>query len=364
MSLSQSFLLLAEGDQTLGRGRHFWLYWSAVVIAFAAFGAAGDSFSVGNATYLLLWVFMAMGLCVLWGCAGVLSFGQTAFFGIGGYTYGILSANWGPSFTLLALGAAVAGAALCAAAIGYFLFYGGVSGVFVGIVTLAISLALEAFLAQTAGPEWTIGKAMLGGFNGMTDALPLSLPWQGDAALDGHALFFCVFASVIVVYLLLRILLNSRFGDALSAIRNNPVRAATLGIDVPFNLLLAFALAGMLAGLSGALYTAWGQYITPDSMGLNAAVLPIVLLAVSGRKDLSAVTMGSLAILVISQQLSVYGSQYALVAQSVVLIASIFLFPDGMLLSPALWFAKRTSRAGQKKARPARFRAAPGADAK
>lgn len=320
-----------DGDQTLGRGRLFWSGCLAILMAFVAYGSLGDPFSVGNATYIFVWMFMAMGLSVLWGYAGVLSFGQTAFFGIGGYSYGIISANL--DSPLFALMAAVLCAAAAAAALGYFLFYGGVSGVFVGIVTLALSLALEAFLSQTGGPEWSIGNAVLGGFNGMTDALPLSVPWFGGSVeLGERSQFFFVLALLVVAFVALRILLNMRFGDALAAIRNNPVRAATLGINVPLHLVLAFSVAGLLAGLSGALYTAWGQYITPDTMGLNAAVLPIIWLAVSGRSDLSAAMVGTFVIVIVSQQLSVYGSQYALIVQGVFLVASIFLFPKGILL--------------------------------
>jgi hypothetical protein len=74
----------------------------------------------------------------------------------------------------------------------------------------------------------------------------------------------------------------------LVAIRENPERAEMLGYDVRKYQLVAFVLGGALAGLSGALYTAWGQYITPSSMGLTAAAMPIVWVAVGGRKDLTA----------------------------------------------------------------------------
>ena len=76
-------------------------------------------------------------------------------------------------------------------------------------------------------------------------------------------------ALLVVVYLALRILVNSRFGNVLVAIRENPQRAEMLGYDVRKYQLAAFVIGSSLAGLSGVLYTAWGQFITPSSMGIR-----------------------------------------------------------------------------------------------
>ena len=92
------FLRLAsrlEGPQTLGRGWRFWIG-AAVVLAFAVgYPLVTDSYTVGNTVYFFNWVFMALGLCVIWGYAGALSFGQTAFFGLAGYGYGVITLNFG-----------------------------------------------------------------------------------------------------------------------------------------------------------------------------------------------------------------------------------------------------------------------------
>src|SRR6185437_11904528 len=159
-----------EGPQTLGRGPLFWVGALAVLAAAIAYPLLTDSYTVGNTVYFFNWTFMALGLCVIWGYGGALSFGQTAFFGIAGYSYGVITLNYGGDYglTLLATLAAVAVAAATAAVLGYFLFFGRIGGVFFGIVTLAVTLVLERFMAQTAGPEWHIGAARLNGFNGMS----------------------------------------------------------------------------------------------------------------------------------------------------------------------------------------------------
>jgi branched-chain amino acid transport system permease protein len=225
-----------EGPQTMGRGRAFWATFLAVVAAAAAYPLFVDGWTVGNAAYFLVWTFMAMGLGIVWGYGGALSFGQTAFFGLSGYAYGVLTLNFGAAygFTLLAALLAVLLGAAFAALIGYFMFYGRIQGVFIGIVTLSVTLVLSTFMAQTAGPEWAIGSARLNGFNGMSGMPPLTVPWfGGDIALFAdRPLYYVLLALVLTCYLGLRMLLNGPFGNVLVAIRENPQRAEMLGYDV------------------------------------------------------------------------------------------------------------------------------------
>ena len=69
-----------------------------VVVALAAcFPLVTDGYTVGNTAYFFYWVFMALGLCIIWGYGGALSFGQTAFFGLAGYAYGVITLNWAPA---------------------------------------------------------------------------------------------------------------------------------------------------------------------------------------------------------------------------------------------------------------------------
>ncbi|HEY0201807.1 MAG TPA: hypothetical protein VGC24_08960, partial [Burkholderiaceae bacterium] len=80
-----------EGPQTLGRGKTFWSVAGVATLVLAGVPLAGGEFLAGNMAYLLLWVFLAMGLALLWGTTGVLSLGQTAYMGIAGYAYGVCS---------------------------------------------------------------------------------------------------------------------------------------------------------------------------------------------------------------------------------------------------------------------------------
>ncbi|AMA58868.1 ABC transporter permease [Bradyrhizobium sp. CCGE-LA001] len=341
-----------EGPQTVGRGPAFWGLFALVLAVAFAYPLFSDGYTVGNTVYFFVWVFIALSLCLIWGYGGSLSFGQTAFFGIAGYGYGILTINFGSAcgFTLLALLIAVAIAALFAVLLGYFMFFGRIAGVFLGIVTLAVTLMLERFMAQTAGPEWRIGAARLNGFNGMSAMPPLTIPWPGEPIVlfADVGLYYFVLGLLVLVYLALRILMNSSFGNVIVAIRENPERAEMLGYDVRKYQLITFVIGAALAGLSGVLYTVWGQYITPSSMGMTAAALPLIWVAVGGRSDLTSTVIGTLVVLAAFQALTIYGSQYALVFMGVLLVLTVLIAPNGLVLGLMHWLGRLAARLTQR----------------
>ncbi|MGY8631001.1 branched-chain amino acid ABC transporter permease [Bradyrhizobium sp. 14AA] len=337
-----------EGPQTVGRGPAFWSLFALVLALALAYPLFSDGYTVGNTVYFFVWVFIALSLCLIWGYGGSLSFGQTAFFGIAGYGYGVLTINFGSAcgFTLVALIAAVAIAALFAVLLGYFMFFGRIAGVFLGIVTLAVTLMLERFMAQTAGPEWHIGAARLNGFNGMSAMPPLTIPWPGEPIVlfADVGLYYFVLGLLVLVYLALRILMNSSFGNVIVAIRENPERAEMLGYDIRKYQLITFVIGAALAGLSGVLYTVWGQYITPSSMGMTAAALPLIWVAVGGRSDLTSTLIGTLVVLAAFQALTIYGSQYALVFMGVLLVLTVLIAPNGLVLGVMNWLGRLAAR--------------------
>lgn len=345
---------LLEGPQTMGHGRSFWFSVILVVGLAAIYPLFADGYDVGNNVYFFNWLFMALGLSLIWGYGGMLSFGQTAFFGLSGYGYAVLSINLGAEYglTLVSLVLALLLAVICAAVLGYFLFFGRIVGVFLGIVTLSVTLVLERFMAQTAGPEWAIGKARLNGFNGMSGMPPLTIPWFGQdiVLFPDIPLYYLTLCLLVIVYLGLRILLNSRFGNVLVAARDNPLRAEMLGYDIRKYQLVAFVIGSTLAGFSGVLYVSWGQYITPSNMGMTAAALPVIWVAVSGRSDLTATLLGTMLILAGFQALTVYGSQYALVVMGALLVITVLLAPSGIFLTIGQVVARWRRRADPSRA--------------
>lgn len=288
-------------------------------------------YDVMNLTYFFAMVFLSLSLSLIWGYGGIFSFGQAAFFGISGYFYAVFTMNIGiTAATPLGLILGVVLGGLTAWILGYFMFYGGVNDVFVGLITLCLTLVLETFMGQTAGDQWTIGQVNLGGFNGINGIQSLQI---GSIMFSGAGFYYFVLTILFIVFLLLRWFSRSKFGTAVIAIRENRDRTKLLGYNVPKIQSLVFALGGALASLSGIFYVQWGGYITPSVFGLASATIPVVLVAAGGRKNITAAVLFTLIYYWFSQILSASGSEYALVILGLVLIFAILFVPNGIIVA-------------------------------
>lgn len=332
---------LLNGRIEPGRSWLFWALFAALIVFMAFVPSMVGRYTLLNLNSFLLMVFLAVGLALLWGFGGVLSLGQSAFLGIGGYAYGIVAINVAGSAwaSLIGLVAGLAVTFLLAAILGWLVFYARLRGVYVAIVTLVVTLLFETFLNQTAGPQWKIGEAYLGGnnglgrFSGAVQQLPtLSIP-LGDAGFafvgSTKAFFYLLLVLIVLVYLGLRILVNSRFGIALTAIREDPERTESLGYDVRLLQTVAFCIGAVLAALSGILYVSWGNFITPSVFGVTANILPVIWVAVSGRKSLAAAILGAVILQWGAQFLALQG-QYALIVQGFLLVVVVLVLPEGV----------------------------------
>jgi ABC-type branched-subunit amino acid transport system permease subunit len=340
-------LRLLAGPEDIGQSRWFWLGFALLILFFALQPLWMSEFESSNVAYYLSNIPMALGLCLLWGYCGVLSFGQVAYFGIAGYVYGIIAGNmpgdpWGP---LVGMFGGLACCAVVAAAFGYFVFYARVQPWIVPILTLVLTLLLETFLGQTAGYQWRVGAVQLGGYNGMTGIPQFQL---GDLIFFGFPFYYYVFLVVLACYLGLRMLVNSHQGKVMLAIREDPLRTELLGYDIRARQLAVFVLAAMLAGLSGLFYVQWGNYITPSQVGLLQAALPVVWVAVGGRDSLLAVAISTYALNWLNYLLSSTGNQYALVIIGALLVVVMMFFPRGIVVTiarSALWRGRRAAAA-------------------
>jgi branched-chain amino acid transport system permease protein len=335
-----------SGPQELGHGAPFWSLFVLAVVVLLAFPLFGSVFALSNFASFCLYVPMGLGLGLLWGYNGVLSFGQGAFFAVAGYVYGILAGNLvdTPGGTLLAAAGGIAACAALAAVFGYFVFYGQVSSWIIPLLLLVLSLILETFAGQTAGYQWRVGSVLLGGYNGMTSIPSLQV---GEVTFDGASTAFYYLAIVLMVlaYLGLRLLVNTRYGHVVAGIRDDVERTRMLGYNVNFIQLQVFVLAAALAGLSGVLYVSWGNYINPSSMGLLAATLPVIWVAIGGRSSLLAVLLSTVALRWLADSLAVQGGEYAFLILGVLLLGTMVFFPEGIVVMLARLFASRR-RAG------------------
>jgi len=334
-----------NGAQELGHGPIFWTMFGVFSLALLFYGFVGPVFSLSNLANFLAYVPMALGLSFLWGYCGVLSFGQAAFFGIAGYVYGLVAGNlvgaWGG--TLLAAACAIGASMVIAAAFGYFVFYGQVSGWIIPLLTLVLSLILETFMGQTAGYQWRLGRVLFGGYNGMTGIPSLRIGFLEFTGAS-TAFYLLVVGVILTVYLSLRFLVNSRFGYAVVAVREDVERTRMLGYNVDLIQVQVFTLAAGLAGLSGVLYVSWGNYMNPSSMGLVAATLPVIWTAVGGRHSLLAVLFSTVSLKWLADSLAVRGGEYAFLILGALLLITMLFFPFGIVVTMTQRWRSRKRR--------------------
>jgi ABC-type branched-subunit amino acid transport system permease subunit len=298
-----------------------------------------DLDTVLELTVYMIMAILALSLALVWGYGGILCFGQSAFFGLGAYTYAIAMFNIGES-TLPFLLATAAPAAF-AALLGYFIFYGRISDVYLGVITLTVTLILFNSVNSTAGPEFHIGAAKLGGFNGIPGIPSLNIPGYRNAQIDLEGMFYLSTAVLLATYFGLRLLLASRFGRIIVGIRENERRAELLGYDPRAYKLATFVIGAALAGLAGCLFANWGSFVSPTIFGLAQSAQIIIWVIVGGRGTLIGPIVGCIGIQWLSASLGANqptgsGSWAGLLSNAplvlgAILIAFVLLVPKGLL---------------------------------
>lgn len=322
-------------------------------VLFLAFGPeVFELFAIINLTTAIALAVLALSLGLVWGFGGILCFGQTAFFGIGAYAYTVAAINFGG--TSWAVVVAILVAAAFAALLGYVMFYGRVSDVYLAVITLTVTLILYNLMRRTSGPEYKIGKSLLGGFNGVT-APPINLPGDAAAALLPEDVFYVAMAVLILAYFGCVWLTQTHFGRVVVAIRENELRAELIGYDVRAYKLGLFAIGGGLAGLAGILFVNGVGRVTPDVFSLYNTALTIIWVIVGGRGTLIGPILGAFGLFYLVSWL---GTQQVInnnLVLGVILILFVLAVPRGIVPEVIrLWergIARRTSLRKEKRLR-------------
>lgn len=316
-------------------------------------------FDVINLTTWAAYALLALSLGFVWGYGGILCFGQTAFFGLGAYVYAITAINLGEAWGGFFLAIIIPG--LFAALLGAMMFYGRLSDVYLAVVTLVVTLLLFRFIESTSGPEYVIGKARLGGYNGIPGFPTLHVPGDPDANIYEDNLYYFTFVILFLCYLLTRWLLNRPFGRVLVGLRENEQRIELLGYDIRARKTLAFAFGGSLAGLAGCLYANAEEIITPSLFSLALSAEVIIWVIVGGAGTLIGPIIGAFVLsyfkflLGLRSIKELFGKDNPLeatLAMGVILVLFILFLPRGVVPSIRGWLGR--SRTGRQLGSPRR----------
>jgi ABC-type branched-subunit amino acid transport system permease subunit len=273
----------------------------------------------------LIFALLALSLDFLWGKAGMLSFGQAAYFGIGAYAVAIIgpmvpSANAALAGLAVGIGMSI----LVAGSVGYFLIYGGVRGPYLTVVTLALTL-----IARNIATAWA---SVTGGEAGLIGAPSpgISIGGWSVVATDSVSLYLLVALVLAAVLLVVWLLCRGRYGRILVAIQDDEGKARSLGYDTSGHLLLVFVASGAIAALAGGLYTSVAGYVAPDLVGLLLSTQAIVHVALGGRGTLVGPVIASVVAIRLQQEVSSYSYALWPLLLGAFFIAMVFLFPNGL----------------------------------
>ena len=280
-------------------------------------------------TYWLIYVIAAMGLNLTVGYAGQKSLGHAAFFGIGAYTVAIML-KAGLSFWLglpmAALGCFVVGLALGFPAL-------RVQTIYLAFATLGFNTAIWLVMRNE---EWLTGGTF--GINNIARPEAFGISFDGNLAY-----YYLVLGIALILAVLLLGLLRSPWGKAFTALRDNPIRAESLGVDIRNYTLLSFAIGAAYAGIAGGLFASLVQFIDPSPFNVEASIMMYLMVVVGGPGYFFGPMIGAAVGVILPEWLRFAQAWYLFVFGSAVVVLMIWL-PDGLLSIPDRIRAKRQSR--------------------
>ena len=287
-----------------------------------------DPYLAYVATSWVIFGLVGLSLDLVWGRGGILSLGQTAFYGLGGYLGSIAAINFGPltgNTLIWSIPAGMATGAVTALLIGGLVFYGRLGPLQTTILTYTFTLVLWTVSVSFTT---TIGDAVVGGDNGMSNIPGYILDFgHGATAVEPNTAFLVVALIAVSVYFASVVMMRSPFGLVIDCIRMDPVKTELLGYDIRLYQLILFGSAGAVAGLAGALFGAWSNYLNPSIFSVQEALLIPIYVLVGGRGFLVGAFLGALVVGGLSFWLGggVIGGQTTLIMGACLILLVIFL---------------------------------------
>lgn len=301
----------------------------AVLAVLAVVPGFMKNYGVHLFTTWLVFIIATMGLNLTVGYAGQKSLGHAAFFGIGAYTVALFL-KVGLSFWL-----ALPTAALLCFLVGLALGFPAlrVQTIYLAFATLGFNTALWLVMRNE--------EKLTGGTFGINN---IARPSIAGFSLDGNLAYYrMVLLFTVVLALLLWGLLRSPWGKAFTALRDNPIRAESLGIDTRGYTLLSFAIGAAYAGIAGGLYASQVQFIDPSLFTVGQSIMMYLMVVVGGPGYFLGPVLGSAVGVVLPEWLRFAQAWYLFVFGTAVVLLMIWL-PDGLLSIPDRVRARRQAQ--------------------
>jgi branched-chain amino acid transport system permease protein len=324
---------LPLGKARLSHNAIFWIGFCAVMAVLIAAPLVLPEFWRRFLTEVLIWGLLAMSSDLLIGYTGMISFGHSAFFGLGMYGAAGALLIVSPPNLWLAILAGLAGAAGAALFVAFFSTR--LRDIYFAITTLIFSQIFYVIIFT-----WT---AVTGGENGLIFTRPhLTIPFLYNARFTTTTLHWFVLAVVAGSYLILRRITQSPFGMVLQSIRENEPRTRAVGYAVERYKMMSVMLSGLFAGLAGVLYAVQNEFAAPDFVYFLTSGDTVIYNVLGGIGTLVGPILGAGFFQLARQLLAqFFGDQFPyLIPLGLVFIAAIIFLPQGILGFARRWLNK------------------------
>ena len=293
-----------------------------LLAVFAVLPALLPDYLTVFATRVLILSLLALSFDLVWGYAGILSFGQALFYGSAGYVVALIARDLDITSIFIVLPAALLVGLGLAFLMACFLLLGR-------FPPTVMFIALGTLTGSYAADRLARGWYYLGGQNGIPSIPEMTL---GSFEFDqGPIYYYLALATLLLVYLLCRFLVRSQFGLALAGIREQETRIAFFGYRVQTIKTIVFTIAGGIAGLAGGLYTFHEGFVWPNMVGVILSTQIVLYALFGGVGTLIGPVIGVIAIETASYALSdTYQQVWPIILGGLLLIV-ILLRPTGLI---------------------------------
>jgi len=277
-----------------------------------------SGFQVFQLNMMLIYAIAILGLNLLTGINGQFSLGHGAFYAAGAYVAAIIMDHFGLGYAWT-----IPAAGLVCFVIGFLFGLPALrlEGIYLALATFALAVATPQFLKLSLLEEWTNGVQ---GIVILKPDAPFGLPLTPD-----QWLYFFTLAIGLLLYWMARNIVASRSGRALMAIRDNPIAARSMGINIALYKALAFGVSALFTGIAGALGAIVVQFVAPDSFGFVLSVALLVGLVVGGVGWLPGALVGGAFVVFVPNIAEEFSKGLSGAMYGVILILLIYLMPTG-----------------------------------
>ena len=315
-----------------------WMEWLPWIAAIAFFFTLPEYLALG--ARILIYILFALSLDLILGYAGIITLGHSAFFGLGAYTAGVLSAKFGVTDPFVGLAAAAVMAALLGMATGAVILRTK------ALTLLMLTLAITSILYEIANrASWLTGGN--DGLSGVTIAPILGL-FKFD--LFGRTAFIYCLVTLFIAWLVVRRMIYSPFGAMLTGIRENNARMHAVGAPVYWRLVLVYTISATMAGIAGGLLAQVNQFVGLNVLGLEPSGDLLVMLILGGVGRLYGAFVGPIVYLIAQDYLAKEYPEYWYLGIGVLLIVVVLFARGGILGIADKWLQALSRQTGSAKA--------------